>query len=264
MGLRLREIRRDAGLSGRTLAALAGWHFTRISKIEHGRTVLTKADLELWCFHCQAQSELPDLLASIRSIERMYLELRRLHRSGTARYQRELLEGERQTHRFRSFTTSLIPGVLQTREYATALLVDIAEMMGHPADVEPTVDLRMERGQLLRSGKLFHFVIMQSALAPGVVPADVMRSQLEYLLEAQALPGVRLGILPSRVRHYMALCEFWITDDACVEVETFSAILKIERPGEIAVYAKVFDHYAQQAVYGESSRDVIHEMLRDL
>lgn len=224
----------------------------------------SKADLELWCFHCQAQAELPDLLATTRSIEKMYLDLRRLYRSGTSRYQRELLEEEQWTHRFRSFTTSLIPGVLQTQEYATMLLSDIAGMMGHPADIEQTVDVRMKRGNLLRSGKLFHFVIMENALLPGVVPAEVMRPQLEYLLQVQNLPGVHLGILPTKVRHYMAICEFWITDDECVEVETFSAILKVEQPGEIAIYAKVFDHYARQAVYGSAAQNILRAVLHEL
>ena len=40
-------------------AALTGWHFTEISKIEHGHMMPSVADIELWCFHCGADSQIP-------------------------------------------------------------------------------------------------------------------------------------------------------------------------------------------------------------
>ena len=46
LGQRLRDVRADAGLTGRELAALAGWHYTKVSKIEHGTTMPTEADLK--------------------------------------------------------------------------------------------------------------------------------------------------------------------------------------------------------------------------
>src|SRR5260370_20303640 len=80
LGQRLRDIRADSGLTGRELAALAGWHYTKVSKIEHGTTMPTEADLELWCFHCADHAQLPDLVLAARNVQRMYAELRRLHR----------------------------------------------------------------------------------------------------------------------------------------------------------------------------------------
>ena len=87
LGYRLGDIRKDARVSGRQLAALAGWHFTKVSKIEHGRSMPSEADIELWCFHCGAESQIADLTATARGIEKMYIELKRLLRAGTARYQ---------------------------------------------------------------------------------------------------------------------------------------------------------------------------------
>ena len=82
LGYRLRDIRLDARMSGRQLAALTGWHFTKISKIEHGRSMPSEADIEMWCFHCDAGSQIPDLAATVRGIERHYVELKRLLRRG--------------------------------------------------------------------------------------------------------------------------------------------------------------------------------------
>ncbi|MCI0690162.1 MAG: helix-turn-helix transcriptional regulator [Sporichthyaceae bacterium] len=265
LGNRLRDIRRDARLTGRDLASLAGWHFTKVSKIEHGRTMPTESDLELWTFHCLAQSELPDLIMTARNVERMYAELRRLHRAGTARYQRGLLDDHAKARRFRVFTISLIPGVLQTRDYATVRLSEAAEMLGHPDDISETVEARMRRTELIRSGdRLFHFVVCENALRAGLAPPEVMYAQLRHLLEVQNLTRVHLGILPTSVRRYMPMCEFWIIDDRQVTTETFSAIITIDQPREIAVYAKVFDHYARHAIYGPVARDLITEAANDL
>jgi transcriptional regulator with XRE-family HTH domain len=265
LGLRLRDIRKDARLTGRQLAALTGWHFTKISKIEHGRTMPSESDLEAWCFHCLAQAELPDLIATTRAIEKAYAELRRLHRTGTARYQRDLLERTAKGRRFRVFTVNLVPGVFQTRAYASTVLTDAAEMLGHPTDIGPTVAARMERARVLSTGgRLYHAVILENVLNAGVVQTHVMADQLRHMLEMQRTPGLRLGIIPTGERRYMPMCEFNIIDDTAVEVETFSAIIRVTQPREIAVYAKVFDHFARKAVYGQAATEVIRRALEQL
>lgn len=69
LGSRLRELRRDAGLSGRDLARLAGWHSSKVSKIEHGRQAPMDSDIATWCTHCRADDQAPDLIAAMRAVE---------------------------------------------------------------------------------------------------------------------------------------------------------------------------------------------------
>ena len=262
LGLRLREIRKDACLTGRQLAALSGWHYTKISKIENGKTMPSESDLEAWCFHCMAQAELPDLVAATRAIEKAYAELRRLHRTGTARYQRELTARAVKVRRFRVFTVNLVPAAFQTPEYAAEILTGAVEMLGLPSDIGPTVEARMERSRLIRSGdRKYHAVVLQNVLNAGVVSAEIIIGQLRHMLAMQQSPNLHLGILPSGKRRYMPMCEFNIRDDSEVTVETFSAIMRVTQPREIAVYARVFDHYARQAVYGRTAGDLIREAL---
>jgi len=264
LGRRLREIRNDAGLSGRALAGACGWHYTKVSKVENGVTTPSTQDLQLWCLHCNAQAHLPDLIATVRGIERMYVELRRLMRAGAARYQEQFLANEAAAKRHRIFTMFMIPGALQTRQYATVRLAEFCEMTGAATDVEATVEVRMQRAELLhRGGRLFHFVICEAALHTAMAPAEVMQSQLEHLLEATRLSRVRIGILPRTVRQYMPLCEFWILDDTVVETETYSAAIRVEQPAEIAMYARVFDHYARAAVYGDQARELIRAAMAE-
>lgn len=71
---RLRTIRRTAGLPGRQLADLAGWPGSKVSKVEHAVQTPTADDVKLWCLHCHAEDQLPDLLASLEVVEGMYVE----------------------------------------------------------------------------------------------------------------------------------------------------------------------------------------------
>ncbi|WP_067574776.1 helix-turn-helix domain-containing protein [Nocardia acidivorans] len=265
LGNRLREIRLDARISARELASRAEWHFTKVSKFENGHRTPSVADLESWCAHCDAVDLLPDLIAATREIEQMYVQLRRLHRTGTARYQRQVLDEEQKAQRHRVFSVSLIPGPAQTAGYATAVLTDVAALSGYPVDdVAATVAVRMQRAELLRSSRVFHMILCENVLRVGVAPPEVAAEQLRHLLTIMEYPHVRLGVLPTHVRQYMPICEFWITDNAEVEIETYSAILRIEQPSEVAVYAKVFDHYARQAIYGRRARQLIEQAISDL
>lgn len=262
LGYRLRDIRLDARMSGRQLAALTGWHFTKISKIEHGRSMPSEADIEMWCFHCDAGSQIPDLAATVRGIERHYVELKRLLRRGTSRYQQEVLGQEDQSRHVRNFDLAIIPGALQTPAYATVRFTEFADMVGIPADVPEAVAVRMERAKLLRSGeRLFHTVVGEHALRVALADPDVMEEQLRHLLGLLKFPWLRLGILPTGVRHYMTLCGFWIFDDREVQVETYSAAVRITQPREVAMYAKIFDHYAKRAVYGQKAVNLINQVL---
>lgn len=265
LGNRLREIRLDAHLTARELALRAGWNHTKVSKHENGHRVPSLGDLELWCRLCEADDLLPDLIAATREIEKMYVQLRRLHRTGATRYQQQVLEEERQAKRHRVFCVSLVPGPAQTAEYATSILTAVASMNGYPADdVAETVAVRMQRAELLRTSRVFHMVLSENVLRAAIVPADVAAGQLEHLLTVMGLPRVRLGVLPTSTPQYMPLCEFWITDDSEVEIETYSAILRIEQPGEVAVYLRAFEHYSRQAVYGRPARALIERVLTDV
>ncbi len=77
LGARLREIRKDAGLSGRALAAATCQHFTRVSKIEHGVQAPSDQDIGDWCRACGVEEQIPDLIATARAVESAYLEFRR-------------------------------------------------------------------------------------------------------------------------------------------------------------------------------------------
>jgi transcriptional regulator with XRE-family HTH domain len=266
LGVRLREIRQSAGLSGRALAAQAGWHFTKVSKLEHGVLNASEQDVSTWCRICKADDQVLDLVATVHSIDAMFVEWRRQLRSGTKRRQRESIRFEAETQLFCVFEPLLIPGLLQTAGYAARLLGQFIEFHRLPDDLEDGVEARMERQQILyRGDHRFHMIFCQAALTLGVVETDVLIGQLDRLLALSALPRMHMGIIPTRAEHqFLPMHGFWILDGREVLVETISAEIKLTQPREIGVYVRAFDRLAASAVYGRDARILITEALAKL
>jgi transcriptional regulator with XRE-family HTH domain len=265
-GARLREIRQDAGLTARALAKLAGWHFTKISKLEHGARQPSQDDIRAWCRHCRAEDQALDLIAAARSIDAMYAEWRRQMRAGLKHFQDSWRPLYEQTLLFRVYETTYIPGLLSTAGYGSAVLQFWAGLMNLPADIETAVAARMDRQSVLYSGeRRFLFVLEEQALRTRVGDTEVMAAQLDRLLALMSLPAISLGVIPSGgERHALAQGSFWMFDDARVQVETVSAGLDITQPAEISLYAQVFERLQRSAVYGRSARDLIGGVLAGL
>ncbi|MGH2599019.1 MAG: helix-turn-helix domain-containing protein [Dehalococcoidia bacterium] len=264
---RLREIRLDAGLTCRALARHAGWHESKCSRIEHARTVPSEADITLWCETCGAAEQTPDLIASARAIESMYIEWRRLQRGGLRQLQDVGTRQCEAAQHVRAYHSQVVPGFFQTPGYATALLNEIARFHETPNDVEQAVAARMERHRLLREGgRRFGVVIEEAVLRYQVGEPATMAGQLGHLLDEATLPSVSLGIIPfSRVARPMWTLEgFTLFDEVLVDVELLSANVTVTQPREIALYSKAFGEFAAMAVYGQHARALITDAIRAL
>lgn len=265
LGGRLRDLRKDAGLTGRGLAALAGWDSSKISKIEYGKQTPTEDDIRAWCHHCQAPDQIPDLIATVRNIEAMYTEWRRVLGVGTKRRQQASISLEAQTELFRWYEPVLIPGILHTVEYATAVMAQVIAFYRVTNDLIDGVATRMERQHILYKGNhRFHFILAQQALLTTVGDTQVMLGQLDRLLTFISLPRIRLGIIPATAAYQVPTNQFIMFDERMVHVETISAELTITQPREIALYAKTFHQLSKQALYGQAAKEIINVRLAAL
>jgi transcriptional regulator with XRE-family HTH domain len=266
LGIRLRDIRRDAGLSGVRLAQLSGWLSSKVSKIEHGRQTPSEEDLRVWCEHCRALDELPDLIAAVRGIETQFAEWRRIMRGGTRRRQQVSAAVYERARLFRIYEPVVIPGLLQTREYAVAVLSTFIDFIRVPDDADEGAAARLARQQVLTHGdRRFHMVLGEQALHTHVGGTEVMAEQLEHLLAVMRLPRLRLGVIPFGAPYRVPLNNgFWIMDEALVQFDTYSAELSLVRPDEIALYGRAFERLAALAIYGLEARSLISQALGTL
>lgn len=250
----------DAGLTARALAALAGWHESKCSRIENGRSAPSDADIRAWTLHCGAEEQTNDLIATARGIEGMYVEWRRMERSGLRQVQESVVPLWERTRRFRIYSSWLIPGPVQTGSYIRALLSAISDRRGPMEDVEAAVRVRLEKQHVIHEGDhRFAILLEESALRHRIGCVETMAGQLGHLLSVASLPAISLGIIPLNAdRSTLRPVEgFFMFDDEQVNVELVSAHLTITQPREIAVYAETFSTLAEMAVCGADARKLI-------
>ena len=265
--MRLRELRREAGLTGRALAAATGQHYTRVSKIENGVQPPSDRDIRAWCRTCGAEDQITDLVSTLRAVNSAYLEFRRQSRAGMKRVLGSGTVGlYEQTATFRIYEHNVIPGLLQTADYCAAMLSFWIDFLDTPNDLDEAVAARMERQRVLyQRGKRFAIVIEEQALRTWFGDAGTQAGQLDRLLAVMSLPTVSLGIIPLMIeRAAVASSGFWIFDDTLVALETPTASIQVTRPQEIDLYARMFARLQSAAVYGPAARAIITTVLDDL
>ncbi|MEV6558964.1 helix-turn-helix transcriptional regulator [Nocardia sp. NPDC051756] len=262
LGKRLRQIRRSAGLTGVELARRAGWHESKVSKIEYGRIKPSDVDIRAYCAHADTNDQIADLLATLHNIDSAYLEWKQVLGTGVKRRQQQTLKLEAEATVIRNYQPYIVTGLLQTAEYARAILANVIEFYGIPDDLDEGVSKRMERQQVLyRRNKRFHFLIGEQSLYTTVGDNGVMAGQLDRLMSVIGLPRVTLGIIPLAAEAKVLMNNFVMFDNRLVKEEGSTAGLSITQPREIALYGRAFDILARQSVTGSSARALIGTAL---
>ncbi|MFJ2556887.1 MULTISPECIES: helix-turn-helix domain-containing protein [unclassified Streptomyces] len=260
LGRRLCEIRLDTGLTKRALAALLGWHESKCSRLESGARGPSEADIRAWVAACGAAHLAEDLVSTARGIDGMYVEWRRMERSGLRRAQESVLPLWERTRRFRIYSSWLIPGPLQTAPYIEALLTSIRDRRGLHDDVREAVEVRVEKQHIAYKGnRRFAILLEESALRHRIGGAAVMAGQLGHLLSMASLPSVSLGIIPLDADRsgIWPVEGFFLFDDHTANVELVSAHLTITQKHELILYAKTFTDLSGLAVHGSAARELI-------
>jgi transcriptional regulator with XRE-family HTH domain len=266
LGLRLRELRQHARLTGRQLAESLAWPPSKISKLETGRQTPTDDDIHAWARATGSEGAAEGLLASLHTLESQHAEWQRMLRGGLRSHQLEIANLDINAKRFRVFESAVVPGLLQTAEYARARFAQGVRLHKIPDDADEAVRIRVQRQEILyRRDKRFHFVLTEAALRYRLCPVEDMLAQLDRLVALSALRSVRLGIIPFETPYVVGPRHgFWLLDEDLVIVEMFSAELNLAQPQEIELYSSIFEQLAAVASYGGQARSMITRVIDDL
>ncbi|WP_200306089.1 helix-turn-helix domain-containing protein, partial [Streptomyces adelaidensis] len=219
LGAELRTLRIRAGLSGDTAAKLIKAERTRISHIESGRVDVPRNGMYR-------------LLRAYGCPEGAYFEnlLEMAHESGKGWWgqfrdtigpaARDLAELESRSHVLRTHEPLLIPGMLQTEDYARAVL-GATEADPHRAGRYTQFRLARQRVLTGHPAVTYHAVIHEAALHTHVGGRATMRRQLLRLIEVSRLPNVKVQVYPFEAGNYAAHTQsFVIYGAAAPELDT--------------------------------------------
>ncbi|PNG93433.1 helix-turn-helix domain-containing protein [Streptomyces malaysiensis] len=260
LGARLRGFRKDAGFaSGRALARALDWQESKVSRLENGKQNASEDDIKIWCAATGQQEHIDDLIATVRHIDELWQEWRRLLQTGAEKRQHQGLQVYAKTKVFRIWHPTVIWGTLQTAEYAAETFRQVVDYYEIPDDAEAATAKRLERQQYLYQGnRIFNVLLSEQALYSNFGGPEVMKGQLDRLLAVMRLPRLSLGLVPrSAPLSIWPGNSFSMFDDKLVLVETYSAEFSVTQPREIELYTKAFELLKQSAVYGSAVRDLI-------
>lgn len=255
---RLQRMRKAAGLTGVQLAGQAGWPRPKISKLENGKQMPTEADIRAWASLCGREDETASLLAVLAEAQSVHRQYRHRVGRGHAAIQQELDRLVRQAKRIRNVEVTMIPGLVQTADYARYRMQESVREHGFAADeVEASVAARMRRQDILYdSGREFEFIITEAALRLLPCPPQVMLGQIDRLGGLSGLANITLGIIPFDVQLPVApMLAFMVLDDMTyIETHASEDLLGGQ---ESATYSATADGLMAEAATGDDARLIL-------
>ncbi len=264
VGIRLRQIRKAAGLTGQELAEATGQHFTRISRIENGVQPPTEPNIRDWCTACRAEDQIPDLIATARVAESAYLEWARQSRAGLKHLGTlHSAATYRRTTTFRIHEPLVLPGIFQTPAYTRRMLAYWYDFLAAPDDTDATLTAKTDRtAAALHPAKHIDVILGEQALRTRFGTTAEHAGQLTHLLNLMRQPFINVAVIPGGIqRRAIATIGFWIFDNNAVALETPTAAIKITRLREVAQYTAMFDHLHGEAIHGQETWRLIASLL---
>lgn len=173
----------------------------------------------------------------------------------------------------RSYEPHFVPGLLQTEEYARAVMRSGAVGQTRPEDIDRYVDLRMQRQDLLtRDDAPRLWVVMdETALRRPVAGPEVMREQVDRLLEATRMPNVTLQIAeftsgphPGTYGPFV-LFRFAVPElPDMVYSEYLTGAVYLDARVEVVTYLEVMDRMAAQAATAHRTKEILRDLRKEL
>lgn len=271
LGAELRALRAGAGLTSGEAARLVGWHQSKVSRIETGASGVKPPDVRLLldAYHV-ADAQLRDMLLVLAGSDDGGGRHHWWHayRGVLPPAYRDFISLESQASTMRTLETSVVPGLLQTPEYARAVTRAAVGGLDNdgPERLDALVQVRLARQDVLRSHPplTLSAVLDEAVLRREVGGPGVMARQLVRLQAAARLPQVRLQVLPFAAGAHIGITgpfvifSFPSTSDLDVVVlDHLTSSLYLERKEDLQAYSEAFSTLQFHALSPEDSLDYI-------
>ncbi|MGC5039604.1 MULTISPECIES: helix-turn-helix domain-containing protein [unclassified Streptomyces] len=268
LGAELRALRAAAGLTSGEAARLVGWHQSKVSRIETGTSGVKPADVRLLLdAYRVADTQLRELLTMLAGSDDSGGRHHWWHayRGVLPPTYRDFISLESQAGAMRTLETTVVPGLLQTPEYARAVTKAAVEGLSEDR-LDTLVEVRLARQVVLRADPPLRLsaVLDEAVLRREVGGPGVMARQLERLVEAARLPQVRLQVLPFAAGAHIGVTgpfvifSFSSTSDLDVVVlDHLTSSLYLERKEDLQAYTEAFNALQIHALSPEDSLDFI-------
>lgn len=196
LATRLRQL--QGKTAGVDFAARVGMRPSKVSKLRLGQQLPTEEDIRAWVTAAGAAGSVAEeLIAILAEADENHSSFERRLKQGQEQRQRDYNELIEQSEVVRMLERSFVPRLLQTFDYARAIMVGSKNLHKTADDVDAAAQARLECQRFMYDGKhQYQFVIDETVLTRNTATAAIMHAQVKRILDATELPNVRIGILP--------------------------------------------------------------------
>ncbi|MGA5820549.1 helix-turn-helix domain-containing protein [Kitasatospora sp. NPDC094028] len=269
LGAELRRMREQAGLGGSQLARELGISPGQMTQMETAKIGVSPERLRIVAAACKCDNQpLIDALAALAG-ERTkgWWEP---YRGTVGTDTIDVAEMDGHARRLSTFTIAFIPGLLQTRSYATAVFAT-----GYPPlpdhEVDRRVDFRLHRQQIVRSGETPYLALIhEAALRIQYGGPTVMREQLDSLVKDSELPGVSVRVVPFDTADFpgpsenLAYAEGPVPELDTVQADSSHGSHIFDAPAQLASYRAILGRIESVALPESESRDYIRSIAKEM
>jgi transcriptional regulator with XRE-family HTH domain len=259
----LRRLRDLSGLSGRELARRMGTSQSKVSRIESATTLPSVPEVTAWASAIGASTQVHDSLVTLAEAAFTEEQSWRDALRRRPHAQDEVRALESRARLLSTFQPSLVPGMLQTAEYARRVFSFLPATLAE-SDIPAAVAGRLNRQlALYEADRYFSFLITEGALRWRPGPPELMVAQLDRIASVSTLDNVSVGVIPLGVQavtmltHTFVIYNGWDEQDILVEVDTIHARLLVKRPADVALYRQRWERLTQMAIFEEEAREFI-------
>jgi transcriptional regulator with XRE-family HTH domain len=269
LGSELRRLRTLAGLSGADLGRQLEVSQKTISRIEHGDSLPSLPQVTVWARATGAPADrLAVLTGLLEAAVNEVAAFRDKLTDGLMAVQLEVRELESSSGTVRNFQAGIIPGLLQTAEYARRVM-EMANIR-NDANLAAAVAARLERQQALHDkSRDFEFLMTEAALRWRPGPPELLAAQLDHIAALATLDTVDLGVIPMDAEmHAITRCSFILYEDRSdgqppvVAVETPHASLYVGDAADVELYRDQLALFRQSAIHGGEALAFIRAIAR--
>lgn len=274
LGSELLRLRDAAGKTQQQAAETISATNSKIVKMERGWVPMRDPDIRVLCeFYGLDESKSVARLLELAKLDRERRKAKGWwQHSPQAEAMAEYIAMEDVATRVRTWQQAFVPGLLQTPEYARAVVVSEG-LWQDPDEIEGFVDVRMRRQARLSAPEPLqvYAVIGEGALRQQVGGPEVMRAQLQNLLKTAQLHNVRLQVLPFRAGGHACMAgSFNIISFAeseavdVVHVDSIAATVWVENDAESSTYSSFFERTARLSLAPKDSLSLIESISEDM
>lgn len=260
----LRRLRDLSGVSGRELAHRISISQSKVSRIESGMIMPSLPEVTAWGTALDASQTTLDHLVFLANLAYTEVQPWRELLRGQGHIQNEIQEQEARARRVCTFQSTVVPGLLQTAEYARRVFAAYRPPLAEE-DLSAAVAARLNRQQLIFDrGRQFDFLITEGALRWRPGPVQMLLGQLDRIASIMTLENVSIGLIRydqeavTLISHGFVAYEGTGDDhDGFVTVEMIHAQMTFTDLRDVEVYRNRWSALREMAIFDKEAREYL-------